>query len=119
MTDQRHMGREIATFSAYPESGLRQRPAQLPKKGVQRASRCFASGPQQMVVRPEAKPVKADCEWRDSHRSGRNRQIRQTRFRHIAEKCQGQVDGVAPGGPAAKRQGGIPSNLSQTICHFV
>ena len=37
----------------------------------------------------------------------------------LAEKGQGQVDGVASRGPTTKRQGSIPGDIAQTSCHFV
>jgi len=113
------MRRKITAFTAHPESGPRQRQAQLPKKLVQTSCRCLAPGPQQMVVRPETELVKADREWVDAYCSGGNRQLWQTHFRHIAEKGQGQVDGVASRGPTTKRQGSIPGDIAQTSCHFV
>ncbi len=112
------MRHEIPALATDAESRPRQRLAHLAGKLAQPSNRPPASGPDQMVVRPETELVDVDGERCNANTGCGGCQFGQTRFGNVAEEGQRQVDGVAPGGAAAEGQGSCLGDVAKALGNF-
>lgn len=114
LADQRDVGDKTAPFAIDFEAIAGQGVAQGHLQFHQ-GRRHFTAGPQQMVVLPVAQPVQAEVEGGALYAGGDFGQLGQARFRHLAEKGQGQVDCCAARGPSAEARSRIVGNYGQAV----
>ena len=99
---QRQVGNEIPGGRSRKQTAVDQSTLQFSNQGSQRRRHRSATGPKQPVMRPGAEAVRPERKFRKTNRSRGFDQRRDAVDRRIAQKLQGEMQGLRPGRFAAQ-----------------